>query len=44
MEKYYMNCSTGEITESHTKAVEWYREGDEVEIWINGKRVLAWLY
>ena len=42
-EKYYMNRSTGEITEDHREAVEWYRNGDEVEIWKNGKMVLAWV-
>lgn len=43
MEKYYLNRSTGEVTESHSEAMSWYRAGDEVEIWKNGKMVLAWL-
>lgn len=43
MDKYYMNCTTGEITENHREAIEWYREGNEVEIWVNGKMVLAWV-
>ena len=43
MEKYYMNRSTGEITENHRTAIEWYRNGDEVEIWVNGKFAAAWV-
>ena len=41
-DKYYLNGSTGEITESHREAVEWYRAGDRVEIWSGGKCVLTW--
>ena len=33
MEKYYKNKRTGEKTESHAKAMEWYRAKDEVQIW-----------
>lgn len=43
MEKYYLNRSTGEVSESHAEAMSWYRAGDEVEIWKNGKMVLAWV-
>lgn len=43
MDKYYQNCDTGEITENHTTAVEWYREGSQVEIWRNGKVVCTWV-
>ena len=28
----YMNKSTGELTESHAIAMEWYRDGDEVAL------------
>lgn len=42
-EKYYLNRDTGEITEDHTTAVGWYREGSEVEIWKNGRCVLTWV-
>jgi hypothetical protein len=42
-EKYYLNRSTGEISESHATAMSWYRSGSEVEIWVNGKMVLAWV-
>ena len=42
-EKYYLNRSTGEVTESHKQAMEWYRSGDEVEIWVNGKFAVAWV-
>ena len=31
--KYYKNKRTGEKTENHRQAVEWYRAKDEVEIW-----------
>lgn len=41
-DKFYYNRSTGEITESHREAVEWYRKGIEVEIWKNGRMILAW--
>ena len=44
MEKFYLNRRTGEITEIHKIAVEWYRAGDEVEIWRNGKRALVWVF
>ena len=42
MSKYYLNTSTGEITNSHEQAVEWYREGIEIEIYRDGKKVLTW--
>lgn len=42
-EKYYLNRSTGETTESHSEAMTWYRAGCEVEIWVNGKMALAWV-
>ena len=28
----YINMSTGEVTENHNTAMEWYREGDEISI------------
>lgn len=43
MDKYYLNCDTGEITEKHATAMEWYRGGSQVEIWRKGKCVLKWL-
>ena len=43
MGKYYLNRSTGEISESHAEAMKWYRAGNEVEIWLNNKMVLAWV-
>lgn len=42
MDKYYLNRETGEITENHREAIEWYRNGIEVEIWVSGKMVLSW--
>ena len=41
-DKYYLNCTTGEITFNHAVAVNWYREGNSVQIWSNGKMVLSW--
>ena len=43
-DKFYLNRDTGEITWNHTQAVEWYRGGAEIEIWRNGKMVLAWVF
>lgn len=43
MEKYYLNRSTGEVSESHAEAMSWYLDGDEVEIWENGGMVLTWV-
>lgn len=43
MDKYYKNCETGETTEKHSAAMEWYRAGCQIEIWRNGKMVLKWL-
>lgn len=28
----YMNCTTGEITENHREAMEWYRTGVEIDL------------
>ena len=46
MEKIYMNMETGEITENHRTAVEWYRTGAEVGIFVNGedKPRLTWYH
>ena len=44
MEHYYLNRSTGEITEDHTAAVLWYRDGDEVEVWHNGRLAVVWVF
>lgn len=32
-EQYYKNKRTGERTESHRQAMEWYRGKDEIEVW-----------
>lgn len=42
MNKYYMNTTTGECTEVHKTAVEWFREGSNIEIWVNGIKRLLW--
>lgn len=42
MNKYYVNVNTGECTENHKTAVEWFREGSNIEIWVNGIKRLTW--
>jgi hypothetical protein len=32
---FYQNCSTGEITFSHAEAVEMYRAGAEVAVFVD---------
>lgn len=34
--QWFMNDETGVITNIHREAVEWYRQGANVSIWING--------
>ena len=41
MEKHYVNLSNGEVTESRIIAMAWYRGGDQVEIWKNGRVILT---
>lgn len=37
----YMNLATGEVTQLHHEAVEWYNDGCDVECFsITGKRLL----
>ena len=33
MKAYYMNNTTGEITENHGKAMEWFRDGNEITLY-----------
>lgn len=40
--QYFMNEVTGEVTNIHWEAVEWYRQGIDVSIWINGVVVCRW--
>lgn len=40
-EKHYINLHTGEITEDRREAMQWYREGDTIEVYRNGKCVLT---
>lgn len=42
--QYYINLATGEITESHTEACEWYRGGDDVAIELNGVIRCTWVH
>ena len=43
MEKYFKNKRTGETTESHAKAMEWYRAKDEIEIWGWSETLGEWI-
>lgn len=38
----YLNAETGEITENHKQAVEWYRMGDAVTVLLNGRAAASW--
>lgn len=40
--KYYVNMMTGEVTENHREAVEWFRNGEDVAIYLHGSRVCIW--
>ena len=40
--QYFMNDETGVITNIHREAVEWYRQGANISIWINGVVVCRW--
>ena len=40
--EYYINRKTGEVTESHAEAVEWYRNGAQVELYRYGKLCMIW--
>ena len=42
-EQYYKNKRTGETTESHRQAMEWYRGKDEVEVWYFSETLGEWL-
>lgn len=37
MDKYYKNCDTGEITENHATAMEWYRGGVKLKFGATAK-------
>lgn len=43
IDKYYRNKRTGETTESHAQAMEWYRGKDEVEIWGWSETLGEWI-
>ena len=40
--QWFMNEETGVITNIHREAVEWYRRGANISIWINGVVVCRW--
>lgn len=40
--QWFMNDETGVITNIYREAVEWYRQGANISIWINGVIVCRW--
>ena len=40
--QWFMNDETGVITNIHREAVEWYRRGANISIWINGVVICRW--
>lgn len=40
----YMNDDTGEVTDSHDEAVQWFRDGDEVIVYLNGEEKTRWVH
>jgi hypothetical protein len=42
-EQYYKNKRTGERTDSHKQAMEWYRNHDEIEVWYFSETCGEWL-
>lgn len=40
--QWFMNDETGVITNIHREAVEWYRQGANISILINGVVVCRW--
>lgn len=40
--QWFMNDENGVITNIHREAVEWYRQGANISIWINGVVVCRW--
>ena len=39
--KFYVNKTTGEVSESSADAALWHRAGNQVEVWRNGRIVLV---
>lgn len=39
---YYKNKTTGEVTDNHSKAVEWYKK-DEIEVWYFSECLCEWV-
>lgn len=40
--KEYVNRNTGEVTSIHGLAMAWYRNGDAVDIYRDGKFIMGW--
>ena len=38
--KVYRNCTTGAISDDRADFMNWYREGDTVEVFKNGHSIL----
>lgn len=42
--EFYMNKTTGEITACHKTAVEWYRQGYVVGLYVGNIEKLQWVH
>ena len=38
----YVSLCTGWVTTDHREAVEWFRNGEDVAVRLNGERVTTW--
>lgn len=38
--RVYRNCTTGAISENRSDFMGWYRQGDTVEVFQNGRSIL----
>ena len=41
---FYMDAETGEVTESHHEAVQWFAEGKTIELYKNNEKKLTWTH
>jgi hypothetical protein len=44
MENFFLNRTTGEIVESRKIAIEWYRAGVDVEVWVDNELKVYWYH
>lgn len=40
----YVNGETGEVVSDRREAIEWYRAGDSVTIYRDGKPAITWVH